>query len=51
MLNARPGFQLVDHLMLLDAGLAAERGRDHGCRIVVAVAGKVPDGDFRVGNA
>src|SRR6266567_1014045 len=40
--------RLIDHLMLLDAGLAAERGRNHGRRIVVAIAGKVADGDLGI---
>src|SRR3954469_17885768 len=38
--------RLVNNLMLLRPRFAAERGRDHGRRIVVAVAGEVPDGDL-----
>src|SRR6185295_6581093 len=51
-LAAHLAFQgLVDELMLLHPRLAAERGRDHGRRIVVAVAGKVADRHHGVGDA
>src|SRR6202171_4971739 len=35
--------RLIDDLVLLDAGFAAERLRDHGRRIVVAIAGQIAD--------
>src|SRR6516165_3575591 len=43
--------RLVDDLVLLDAGFAAERFGDHGCGIMVAVAGEVADRYLGVGNA
>src|SRR6266481_9334193 len=42
--------RLIDDLMLLDAGLAAEGFRDHGCRIMVAIAGKIADRHLGVGD-
>src|SRR5258706_8073591 len=41
--------RLVDDLVLLDAGFAAEGLRDHGRRIVVAIAGQVADRHLGVG--
>src|SRR5687767_7695088 len=38
----------IDHLMLLDPGLALEGGRDHGGRIVVPVPGEILDLDLGV---
>src|SRR5260370_7433140 len=43
--------RLIDDLVLLDAGFAAERLRDHGRRIMVAVAGEVADRHLGVGNS
>ena len=40
----------VDHLVLLDAGLAAESFGGHGRGVVVAVAGEVADFDDGVGK-
>jgi hypothetical protein len=42
--------RLVDDLVLLDAGFAAEGFRDHGGRIVVAIAGKIANRDLGVRN-
>src|ERR1700681_2609364 len=39
----------IDDLVLLDAGFAAERLRDHGRRIVVAIAGQITDRHLGVG--
>src|SRR3979490_2329365 len=41
--------RLIDDLVLLDAGFAAERLRDHGRRIVVAIAGQIADRHLGVG--
>src|SRR5260370_11552239 len=41
--------RLIDDLVLLDAGFAAERLRDHGSRIVVAIAGQIADRHLGVG--
>ena len=42
---------LVDHLVLLHAGLAGELLGDDVGGVVVAVAGQVLDGDLGVGEA
>src|ERR1700694_4384640 len=41
--------RLIDNLVLLDAGFAAERLRDHSRRIVVAIAGQIADRHLGVG--
>ena len=41
---------IVDDLVLLDPRLAAEYFRDHGCGIMIAVAGEVLDADLGVGE-
>src|SRR5687767_5292814 len=38
----------IDHLMLLDTGLAPEDCRSDGRGVVIAVAGKISDLDLRV---
>ena len=49
---AHPALQrLVDHLVLLDTALAAEALRHNLCRVVVAVACEVADGDRRTWDA
>jgi hypothetical protein len=49
---AHAAFQgLIDHLVLLDAALAGELLGDHVGGEVIAVTGKVPDGDLRIGKA
>src|SRR5262245_39835626 len=40
--------RVIDHLMLLHPRFAAERGGDHGRRIVIAIAGEVADRHLRV---
>ena len=42
--------RLIDHLMLLDAGLALEGGGDDGGGVVVAVAAQIVDAYLRVGE-
>src|SRR5436190_10452688 len=39
---------LVNDLMLLNPGLAAEGFRDHGRGIMIAIAGQVADGHLRI---
>src|SRR6202035_4456503 len=41
--------RLVDDLVLLDPGFAAERLRNHGRRIMVAIAGQIADRHLGVG--
>jgi hypothetical protein len=41
---------LVNQLMLLNPGLALERCRDDGRRIVIAIAGKVTNRHLRIRN-
>src|SRR5580704_5165362 len=43
--------RLVDDLVLLDSGFAAKRFGDHGCGIMVAVAGEIADRHLGVRNA
>src|SRR5437763_15416878 len=42
---------LVNDLVLLNPGFAAEGFRDHGCGIMIAVAGQVADGHLRIRDA
>ena len=49
---AHPAAQrTVDHLMLLDLGLAGEGRRNNRSRVVVSVAGQVLDLDLGAGDA
>src|SRR5258706_15798974 len=43
-----PRKRVVNHLMLLDAGLALEGARNHHGGVMIAIAGKIGDGDVRV---
>jgi hypothetical protein len=42
--------RLIDDLVLLDAGFSAERFRDHGRGIMVAIAGKIANRHLGVGD-
>ena len=42
--------RLIDHLMLLDAGLAFEGGGDDGGGVMVAVAAQILDADWASGR-
>src|ERR1700694_4901331 len=41
--------RLIDDLVLLDAGFAPERLRDHGRRVMIAVPGQIADRHLGVG--
>src|SRR5262245_37890092 len=43
-----PAQCVIDHLVLLDPRLAAKRGGDDGCGIVIAVSCQIPDRHLRI---
>ena len=50
--SAHPALKgLIDHLVLLNAGLAGKRARDDECGVVIAVTREILDCDLRIGQA